>query len=212
MVTGLMGRKLGMTQIFDEQRRLHPVTVIEAGPCRITAVKTRDQHGYDALQLGYTEIQERKLTRAQVGHLRASGQEKLFKYLWEVRGVSSDCQVGDAVTADLFETGERVHVQGTSKGKGFQGVMKRHNFSGGPASHGSMFHRAPGSVGSSSYPSRVMKNRPLPGQMGNKRVTVQGLRIADIRPEENLVLLVGAVPGPVGGLVFIRKAGGGYSA
>ena len=114
---------------------------------------------------------------------------------------------GDAVTAGLFEKGERVHVQGTSKGKGFQGVMKRHNFAGGPASHGSMFHRAPGSVGSSSYPSRVMKNKALPGQMGNKRVTVQGLRIVDIRPEEDLVLIAGAVPGPVGGLVFIRKSG-----
>ena len=207
MVTGLMGKKLGMTQIFDDRRRLHPVTVIEAGPCHITAVKTKERHGYDALQLGYTEVQERKLTKAQVGHLRAAGQEKLLKHLWEVRGVPSECQVGDAVTAGLFEKGERVHVQGTSKGKGFQGVMKRHNFSGGPASHGSMFHRAPGSVGSSSYPSRVMKNRALPGQMGNKRITVQGLRIVDIRPEENLVLISGAVPGPVGGLVFIRKSG-----
>lgn len=207
MVTMLMGRKLGMTQIFDEQRRLRPVTVIEAGPCHVTAVKTKDQHGYDAVQLGYTEVQERKLTKAQVGHLRASGQEKLFKHLWEVRGASSDCHVGDAVTADLFEKGELVHVQGTSKGKGFQGVMKRHNFSGGPASHGSMFHRAPGSVGSSSYPSRVMKNKALPGQTGNKRVTVQGLQVVDIRQEENLVLISGAVPGPAGGLVFIRKSG-----
>ena len=207
MVTGLMGKKLGMTQIFDERRRLHPVTVIEAGPCHVTAVKTKAQHGYDALQLGYMEVQERKLTKAQVGHLRAGGQAKLLKHLWEVRGASSESQVGDAVTAGLFEKGERVHVRGTSIGKGFQGVMKRHNFAGGPASHGSMFHRAPGSVGSSSYPSRVMKNKALPGQMGNKRVTVRGLRIVDIRPEENLVLISGAVPGPVGGLVFIRKSG-----
>ena len=194
-----------MTQFFDEHRRLHPVTVIEAGPCHVTAVKTKDRHGYDAVQLGYTEVRERKLTKAQVGHLRASGQEKLFKYLWEFRCVP-DCQVGDAVTAGLFEKGEMVHVRGTSKGKGFQGVMKRHNFSGGPASHGSMFHRAPGSIGSSSYPSRVWKNTALPGQMGNERVTVQGLRVMDIRPEENLVLISGAVPGPVGGLVLIRKS------
>ncbi len=207
MVTMLMGKKLGMTQIFDEHRRLRPVTVIEAGPCHVTAVKTKDQHGYDALQLGYMEVQERRLTRAQVGHLRASGQEKLFRHLWEVRGVSPDCHVGDAVTAGLFEKGELVHVQGTSKGKGFQGVMKRHNFSGGPASHGSMFHRAPGSVGSSSYPSRVLKNKALPGQTGNKRVTVQGLQVLDIRQEESLVLISGAVPGPVGGLVFIQKSG-----
>ncbi len=207
MVTGLMGKKLGMTQIFDEHRRLHPVTVIEAGPCWITAVKTKARHGYDALQLGYTEVPERKLTKAQAGHLRAAGQTKLFKYLWEVRGASSDCRVGDAVTAGLFTQGELVHVRGTSKGKGFQGVMKRHNFAGGPASHGSMFHRAPGSVGSSSYPSRVMKGKALPGQMGNQRVTVQGLRIVDVRPEEGLVLVSGAVPGPAGGLIFIRKSG-----
>ncbi len=207
MVSGLIGKKLGMTQIYDENRRLHPVTVIEAGPCRVTAVKTKGHHGYDAVQLGYSEVQERKLTKAQVGHLRTSGQEKLLRHLREFRCVP-DCQVGDAVTVQLFEKGEVVHVRGTSKGKGFQGVMKRHNFGGGPASHGSMFHRAPGSIGCSSYPSRVLKNKKLPGQMGNKRVTVKGLTVIDTRPEENLVLIAGAVPGPVGGLVLIRKAGG----
>jgi large subunit ribosomal protein L3 len=207
MISGLIGRKLGMTQIYDENRRLYPVTVIEAGPCRVTAVKTKDRHGYDAVQLGYSDVQERKLTKAQVGHLRSSGQEKLLRYLREFRCVP-DCQVGDAVTANLFKKGEVVHVQGTSKGKGFQGVMKRHNFGGGPASHGSMFHRAPGSIGCSSYPSRVLKNKKLPGQMGNKRVTVQGLTVIETRPEENLVLISGAVPGPVGGLILIRKAGG----
>ena len=207
MVSGLIGKKLGMTQIYDENRRLHPVTVIEAGPCQVTAVKTKDHNGYDAVQLGYSEVQERKLTKAQVGHLRSFGQEKLFRHLREFRCVP-DCQVGDAVTVHLFEKGEVVHVQGTSKGKGFQGVMKRHNFAGGPASHGSMFHRAPGSIGSSSYPSRVWKNQKLPGQMGNERVTVKGLTVIEIRPEENLVLIAGAVPGPVGGLVLIRKAGG----
>ncbi len=206
MVSGLIGKKLGMTQCYDENRRLHPVTVVEAGPCRVTAVKTKDYHGYDAVQLGYSEVQERKLTKAQAGHLRSSGQEKLFRYLREFRCVS-DCQVGDAVTAHLFQKGEVVHVQGTSKGKGFQGVMKRHNFAGGPASHGSMFHRAPGSIGSSSYPSRVWKNQALPGQMGNKRVTVKGLTVIEVRPEENLVLIAGAVPGPVGGVVLIRKQG-----
>ncbi len=206
MVSGLIGKKLGMTQCYDENRRLHPVTVVEAGPCRVTAVKTKDYHGYDAVQLGYSEVQERKLTKAQVGHLRSSGQEKLFRYLREFRCVS-DCQVGDAVTVHLFQKGEVVHVQGTSKGKGFQGVMKRHNFAGGPASHGSMFHRAPGSIGSSSYPSRVWKNQALPGQMGNERVTVKGLTVIEVRPEENLVLIAGAVPGPVGGVVLIRKQG-----
>lgn len=207
MVSGLIGKKLGMTQFYDENRRLHPVTVIEVGPCRVTAVKTKDRHGYDAVQLGCEEVQERKLTKAQVGHLRSSGQEKLFRHLREFRCVP-ECQVGDAVSADLFEKGTMVHVQGTSKGKGFQGVMKRHNFGGGPASHGSMFHRAPGSIGCSSYPSRVLKNKKLPGQMGNKQVTVKGLTVIETRPEENLVLIGGAVPGPVGGLVLIRKAEG----
>lgn len=206
MSSGLIGKKLGMTQIYDERRRLHPVTVIEAGPCYVTAVRTKERHGYQAVQLGYVEVPERKLTKAEIGHLRSAGSEKLFRYLREFRD-ASDPAVGDAVTVGLFEKGDRVHVQGTSKGKGFQGVMKRHNYAGGPASHGSMFHRAPGSIGSSSYPSRVLKNKSLPGQMGNERVTVKGLQVMDVRPEENLILIFGSVPGPVGGLVLIRKAG-----
>ena len=206
MSSGLIGKKLGMTQIYDERRRLHPVTVVEAGPCYVTAVRTKERHGYEAVQLGYVEVPERKLTKAETGHLRSVGSEKLFKYLREFRD-ASDPAVGDAVTVGLFEKGDRVHVQGTSKGKGFQGVMKRHNYAGGPASHGSMFHRAPGSIGSSSYPSRVLKNKSLPGQMGNERVTVKGLQVMDVRPEENLILLFGSVPGPVGGLVLISKAG-----
>ena len=206
MSSGLIGKKLGMTQIYDEHRRLNPVTVIEAGPCYVTAVRTKERHGYNAVQLGYVEVPERKLTKAETGHLRSVGSEKLFKYLREFRDMP-DPAVGDAVTVGLFEKGDLVHVQGTSKGKGFQGVMKRHNYAGGPASHGSMFHRAPGSIGSSSYPSRVLKNKSLPGQMGNERVTVKGLQVMEIRPEENLVLIFGSVPGPVGGLVLIRKAG-----
>lgn len=206
MSSGLIGKKLGMTQIYDERRRLHPVTVIEAGPCYVTAVRTKERHGYEAVQLGYVEVPERKLTKAETGHLRSAGSEKLFRYLREFRDMPNPA-VGDAVTVGLFEKGDLVHVQGTSKGKGFQGVMKRHNYAGGPASHGSMFHRAPGSIGSSSYPSRVLKNKSLPGQMGNERVTVKGLQVMEIRPEENLVLIFGSVPGPVGGLVLIRKAG-----
>ena len=206
MSSGLIGKKLGMTQIYDEHRRLNPVTVIEAGPCYVTAVRTKERHGYEAVQLGYVEVPERKLTKAEAGHLRSAGSEKLFKYLREFRDMP-DPAVGDAVTVGLFEKGDLVHVQGTSKGKGFQGVMKRHNYAGGPASHGSMFHRAPGSIGSSSYPSRVLKNKSLPGQMGNERVTVKGLQVMEIRSEENLVLIFGSVPGPVGGLVLIRKAG-----
>lgn len=206
MSRGLIGKKLGMTQIYDERRRLHPVTVIEAGPCYVTAVRIKERHGYEAIQLGYVEVPERKLTKAEIGHLRSAGSEKLFRYLREFRDVS-DPAVGDAVTVGMFEKGDRVHVQGTSKGKGFQGVMKRHHYAGGPASHGSMFHRAPGSIGSSSYPSRVLKNKSLPGQMGNERVTVKGLQVMDVRPEENLILIFGSVPGPVGGLVLIRQAG-----
>ncbi|RMH04397.1 MAG: 50S ribosomal protein L3 [Nitrospirae bacterium] len=204
MVNGLIGRKLGMTQIFDEERCALPVTVIQAGPCGVTALKTQDRDGYEAVQLGFEEVPERKLAKPQVGHLRAAGQNRLWRHLREFRGAAS-CQVGQILTADLFKKGERVAVQGISKGKGFQGVMKRHHYGGGPASHGSMFHRAPGSIGSSSFPSRVWKNKGLPGHMGHRRVTVKGLTVVDVRPEENLLFVKGAVPGPSGGLVVIRK-------
>lgn len=204
MTSGLIGRKLGMTQVYDGDRRLLPVTVIEAGPCSVTAIRARERNGYDAVQLGFEEVQERKLTKSQVGHLRATSQSGLWRFLQEFRGASSH-QLKDIVRVDMFEKGELVNVQGTSKGKGFQGVMKRHNFGGGPASHGSMFHRAPGSIGSSSFPSRVLKNKKLPGHMGNRRVTVKGIRVVDILVEENLLLVYGAIPGPTGGLVFIHK-------
>ena len=204
-MNALVGKKIGMTQIYDDDRQLHPVTVIEAGPCGVTAVKTVERHGYDAVQIGYQEVKERKLTKAEIGHLRAGGHGKVWKYLKEFRGVPS-CQVGDAISVGIFEKGDRVDVQGVSRGKGFQGVMKRHNFAGGPASHGSMFHRAPGSIGNSSFPSRVWKNKKLPGHMGGERVTVRELTIVDVRAEENLLLVLGAVPGPPGGLVIIKKA------
>ncbi len=205
MSDGLLGRKLGMTQVYDAERRLYPVTVIEAGPCDVTAVKTLDRDGYQAIQLGFREVKERKLSKAEIGHLRASGSRRLWKFLKEFRG-PSERQLGDTVAVDLFEKGEVVDVQGVSKGKGFQGVMKRHNFGGGPATHGSMFHRAPGSVGASSYPSRVWKGKKLPGRMGGERVTVSGLKVVEVRAEENLLLLSGAVPGPTGGYVIIKKA------
>jgi len=205
MSAGLLGKKMGMTQVYDANRRLYPVTVVEAGPCDVTAVKTLERDGYQAVQLGFQEVKERKLSKAEIGHLRGSGNKKFWKFLKEFRG-SSECQVGDAITVELFEQGEMVHVQGVSKGKGFQGVMKRHNFGGGPATHGSMFHRAPGSVGASSYPSRIWKGKRMPGQMGAERVTVRSLKVVEVRPEENLLLISGAVPGPVGGVVIIRKA------
>ena len=205
MSNGLLGRKLGMTQVYDADRRLHPVTVVEAGPCNVTAIKTRERDGYQAIQIGFQEVKERKLSKSEVGHLRASGSNKLWKFLKEFRG-PSDRQVGDAISVDLFEKGQMVNVQGISKGKGFQGVMKRHNFGGGPATHGSMFHRAPGSVGASSYPSRIWKGKRMPGQMGAERVTVRGLKVVEVRPEENLLLISGAIPGPTGGYVVIQKA------
>ena len=205
MSSALLGRKLGMTQVYDAERRLYPVTVVEAGPCDVTTIKTVERDGYQAIQLGFREVPERKLSKPEIGHLKASGGGKLWKTLKEFRG-TSDHQVGDTVTVDIFEKDEKVHVQGVSKGKGFQGAMKRHNFSGGPATHGSMFHRTVGSVGASSYPSRIWKGKKMPGQMGAKNVTVRGLKIVEVRSEENLLLIAGAVPGPAGGYVVIRKA------
>lgn len=204
MTNGLLGKKLGMTQVYDGEGRLIPVTVIEAGPCRVAQVKTRDHHGYEAVQLTFGEVAERKLTKAQLGHLKkqqvpATRHLKEFKKLGEV-------QVGQVVKADLFQKGEWVDVEGTSKGKGFQGVIKRHHYRGGPETHGSMFHRAPGSIGSSSYPSRVWKGKTLPGHMGSERVTVQRLKVIEARPDENLLFIGGAVPGATGGMVVVRKS------
>jgi large subunit ribosomal protein L3 len=204
MTNGLLGKKLGMTQVYDGEGRLTPVTVIEAGPCRVSQVKTRERDGYEAVQLAWGETKERRVTRAVLGHLKAaqvppSRRMKEFKKLGEV-------QVGQVVKADLFRPGELVDVEGISKGKGFQGVIKRHHYNGGPETHGSMFHRAPGSIGSSAYPSRVWKNKTLPGHMGSERVTVQGLTVVEARPEENLLFISGAVPGPTGGAVIVRKS------
>lgn len=192
-----------MTQVFDKERRLLPVTVIQAGPCGVTQIKTQERDGYSAVQVGFEEWPERKLNKPQLGHLR-SKEARLWRYLREFPKIQ-DCQVGDLIKVEIFSKGEKVAVQGISKGKGFQGVMKRHHYGGGPASHGSMFHRAPGSIGNSSFPSRVWKNKSLPGQMGHERVLVQGLRVVDVRPEENLLLVSGSVPGETGSLVLVRK-------
>jgi large subunit ribosomal protein L3 len=205
MVKGLLGKKLGMIQIFDEGRRLVPVTVIEAGPCGIVQVKKMSSDGYEAVQIGFRDVPERKLTKPQIGHLKKTGN-RLWRHLKEVRS-EGESQVGSLVNVDIFSEGELIDVQGVSKGKGFQGVIKRHHYAGGPASHGSMFHRAPGSIGASSFPSRVLKNKKLPGQMGNKQITVKGLRVVGVRQEENILLVSGSVPGPVGGVVLVRKVG-----
>jgi len=203
MIAGLLGRKLGMVQVFDANRRLLPVTVVEAGPCGIAQVKTVGQDGYDAVQVGFEEIQEKKLSKPNIGHFR-SKESRLWRYLREF-SATGECKVGDLFKVDIFSEGEGVDVEGVSKGKGFQGVMKRHNYAGGPATHGSMFHRAPGSIGNASYPSRVWKNKALPGHMGNKRVTVRKLKVVEVRPEENLLFIYGSVPGSIGSLVIIKK-------
>ncbi|MBI5776069.1 MAG: 50S ribosomal protein L3 [Nitrospirae bacterium] len=204
MTNGLLGKKLGMTQVFDDKGRMTPVTVIEAGPCRVAQIKTRERDGYEAVQLTFGETKERKLAKAAVGHLKKA-QLSPSRWLKEFKKLG-DAQVGQTLKADVFQKGEWVDVEGVSKGKGFQGVMKRHNFSGGPETHGHMFHRAPGSIGSSSYPSRVWKGKALPGHMGSERVTVQRLKVVDARPDENLLFVSGAVPGARGGLLVVRKS------
>lgn len=198
----ILGIKLGMSQIFTEEGDRIPVTVIEAGPCAVTQVKTDDTDGYQAVQIGFGEVKERKLTKAEMGHLKKAGVGPL-KHLVEVRG-EADARPGDAITVEAFEVGQKVKVSGVSKGKGFAGVIKRHNFAGGPASHGSHFHRAPGSVGASAWPSRVFKGLKLPGQMGNKKSTQLGLTVVGTDLEKNLLFVKGAVPGSKKSIVFIQ--------
>lgn len=203
MTNGLLGKKLGMTQVFDESR-LTPVTVIEAGPCRVVTIKTKERDGYEAVQLSYGEVKERKLSKAELGHLKKQ-QAPASRVLREFEKLG-EATVGESVTVSMFKKGDWVDVVGISKGKGFQGVVRRHNYAGGPESHGSMFHRHPGSMGASSYPSRVWKGKTLPGHMGAERVTVQRLKVVDSRPEENLLFVRGAIPGATNGLIVVRKS------
>ena len=203
MTNGLLGKKLGMTQIFDESQ-LIPVTVIEAGPCRVVMLKTRERDGYEAVQLSFDEVKDRKLSKAELGHLKKH-DAPASRVLREFKKVG-DLTVGQSVKVDIFKKGDWVDVTGVSKGKGFQGVVKRHHYAGGPESHGSMFHRAPGSIGASSFPSRVWKGKTLPGHMGAERVTVQRLKVIESRPDENLLFVKGAVPGAANGLVVVRKS------
>jgi len=207
VTNGLLGCKLGMTQVFNADRVLVPVTVLEVWPGKVVQLKSSDRDGYDAVQVGFREIAERRLSKAELGHFKRH-ESSLFRYLREFERVG-ELESGQALTVEMFSVGDQVDVIGQSKGKGFQGVMKRHNFSGGPKSHGSMFHRAPGSMGASSYPSRVWKNQRLPGRMGNRRVSAQGLSVVEVRPDVNLVFVRGAVPGAVGGQVIIRKRNNG---
>ena len=202
-VRGIVGTKLGMTQLFDsETGRVTPVTVIEAGPCPVVLVRTAETDGYRALQLAFGEVKEKQLSRPEAGHLRHAGVGP-HRQLVEIR--DAEGAVGDSVTVEAFQVGDTVKVSGTSKGKGFAGTVKRHNFSRGPVSHGSHNVRAPGSIGASAYPARVFKGTRMPGQLGNKRITQRGLRVVEVDVERNLLLVAGAVPGPTGSVVEVRS-------
>jgi large subunit ribosomal protein L3 len=195
-----------MTQRFTEEGKVERVTVLEAGPCPVTAVRTDDADGYVAVQLGFGAVREKALSRPELGHLKKASAPPV-RTLVEFRDEAGELAVGDTVTVENFEVGQKVKIAGTSKGKGFQGTIKRHRFNAGPKSHGSHNVRAPGSVGASATPSRVFKGMKLPGQMGNKRVTQRGLTIVELIPGDNLMLVRGAVPGPKGGTVEVRTDG-----
>jgi large subunit ribosomal protein L3 len=207
MVNALIGKKLGMSQLFSPDGEVTPVTVIQAGPCTVTQIKSVESDGYNAVQLGFGEKKPQRTKKPLLGHFKKSGKGP-FAAVREVRVDDvGEFELGQEVSADIFQVGELVHVVGRSKGKGFAGTIKRWNFSRGPMSHGGMNKRPPGSIGCSASPSRVIKGRKMPGQMGNRRATVKGLMVVDIRPEENIILIRGAVPGGRNGLVFIKKSG-----
>jgi large subunit ribosomal protein L3 len=204
---GILGKKLGMTQVFDsETGNVEAVTVIAAGPCPVVTVRTQDADGYDAVQLAFEPVADRKLTKGELGHLRKAGVGG-HRHLVEFRG-PTELHVGESVTVESFEPGEKIKVSGTSIGKGFQGTIKRHNFGSGPKSHGSHNVRKPGSIGASATPSRVLPGKKMAGQMGRARVTQLGLVVHEVDTERNLLLVRGAVPGPKSGLVEIRSVEG----
>ena len=206
MKKGLIGKKVGMTQIFDEAGKVIPVTVIEAGPCVVAQIKTKETDGYDAVQLGFGEIKEKKLNKPVKGHF-AKANVTPKKHLREFRLDSlENVKVGDELKADVFAAGDKIDVQGTSKGKGFQGVIKRHGQSRGPMGHGSMYHRRPGSMGSTSTPGRVFKGKKLPGHMGVQKITIQNLEIIKVDMDKNVLLVKGSVPGPKGAILKIKSS------
>ena len=206
MTKTILGRKLGMTQVWSDDDRLIPVTVVEAGPCVVSQVKTVDIDGYDAIQLAYFEISEKSAKKPKTGHFKKAGATPR-RFLAESRTTEGDSfEAGQEITCEIFEPGDTIHVTGTSKGKGFAGVMKRHNFKGGPGGHGSHFHRAPGSVGQASQPSRVFPGLKLPGHMGSETVTVRNLEVVRVIADQNLLLIKGAVPGGKNGFITIRSA------
>ncbi|KAF0123749.1 MAG: large subunit ribosomal protein L3 [bacterium] len=206
MTRGIIGRKLGMTQVYSQEGDVLPVTVIEAGPCAVVQKKTLGNDGYNALQLGFSQKKKNKINKPLEGHLKKH-KASLYSYLKEFKVEKvDDYQEGEKITVDAFNAGDFVDVTGISKGKGFAGVVKRWGFKGGPGAHGSMFHRAPGSIGASAYPSRVFKGRKMPGRLGGDRVTVQNIKVIEVMPDENLILLKGAIPGSRNGVVIIRSS------
>jgi large subunit ribosomal protein L3 len=210
MVTGIIGRKLGMTQVFDADGTVHPATVIKAGPCIVVQAKTAQTDGYEAVQLGLVEERPAKVGKPMAGHYKRAGVPPT-RVRREVKvaagpGDSAAPKVGDQVLASIFASGERVDVIGTGRGKGFQGVVKRHHFGGGAATHGSMFHRAPGSIGASSYPSRVVKGMRAAGRMGGGRVTTRNLKVLRVDPDNHLLIVEGSVPGAPSSYLTVRKA------
>jgi large subunit ribosomal protein L3 len=200
----ILAKKLGMTQIFQEDGSVARVTVLQAGPCPVTAIRTSERDGYDAVQLAFGQTKEKHLSKPEIGHLKKVDAPPM-RTLTEFRGEAGELKLGESVTVDVFEAGARVKIAGTSKGKGFQGTIKRHNFASGPKSHGSHNVRAPGSIGASAWPARVMKGIRGPGQMGAKRATQKGLEIVRVDAAENLMLVRGSVPGPTGSIVEVRS-------
>jgi large subunit ribosomal protein L3 len=206
MTTAIIGKKLGMGQIFDADGKAVPVTVIEAGPCTVTQRKTVRDDGYDAVQIGFGPAKAHRVNKPLMGHFRKAGKGA-FRILQEVRvPADSPLDVGQEVKVDVFKEGDFVDVTGRTKGRGFQGVVKRWGFRGGRATHGSMFHRAPGSIGGSSFPSRVFKNMKMGGHYGDERVTVLNLKVVGVQPERNILLVRGAIPGAKNSVVFVRSA------
>ena len=206
MKKALIGKKVGMTQIFDEEGKVIPVTAIEVGPCTVTQIKTVEQDGYQAVQLGFGDVKEKKLNKPELGHL-SKNKLATKKYLREFRLDSIEgIKVGDELKADVFAAGDKVDIQGTSKGKGFQGVIKRHGQSRGPMGHGSMYHRRPGSMGPTSTPGRVFPGKNLPGHMGVETVTIQNLEVVKVDLDKNVILVKGSVPGTKGSILKIKSS------
>jgi large subunit ribosomal protein L3 len=206
MIEGLLGRKIGMTQVFSPAGEAIPVTVVELGPCVVTQIRDRDRDGYEAVQIGFGEVKPKSLTKPEQGHLAGAG--RLVRYLREFSTDNiDDHQVGQVLTVDLFEPGQMIDVTGTSKGRGFQGVVKRHGFGGGPKTHGQSDRwRAPGSIGAGTDPGRVWKGTRMAGRMGNRRVTVQNLQVVEVLPDKHILLVRGSVPGAKNGLLMVRRA------